>query len=42
MVMTWLNDLGTFMQDSASYGSGVNAVAALCSMALWVLFGPTK
>jgi hypothetical protein len=27
---------------SGSYGCANTVVAALCSMALWVLFGPTK
>lgn len=40
--MTWLNDLGTFIEASASYGSGSSVVAALCSMVLWVLCGRTK
>jgi anaerobic glycerol-3-phosphate dehydrogenase len=42
MAMTWQNVLGTFMQANESYGSGVSVVAALCSMALWVLFGPMR
>jgi hypothetical protein len=43
MVMTWLNAFGTFMEPNENYGNAANAVvAALCSMALWVLFGPTK
>jgi hypothetical protein len=27
---------------NGSYGNAANAVAALCSMVLWVLCGPTK
>lgn len=40
--MTWLNEWGTFMQHSESFGSGVSVVGVVASMALWALFGPTR
>jgi hypothetical protein len=40
--MTWLNAFGTFIVASENCGCANTVVAALCSMALWVLFGPTK
>jgi hypothetical protein len=40
--MTWLNAFAPSCGPTRSYGNAANAVAALCSMVLWVLFGPTK